>query len=72
VYLYEAIQEVLRQKNNVPMTIEDITSEINRQGLYRKRDGSQVDPWGVGARAVNDVFKGSPPFFDVLIRLRDR
>ena len=52
------------------MTIEDIASEINRQGLYRKRDGSQADSWGVGARAVNDVIKGNPPFFDVLIRLK--
>ena len=70
MFLYEAIQEVLRQNHNVPMTIDDIVSEINRQGLYRKRDGSQADSWGVGARAVNDVFKGNPPFFDVLIRLR--
>jgi len=70
VFLYEAIQEVLRQNNNVPMRIQDIVAEINRRGLYRKRDGSQADSWGVGARAVNDVVFGNPPFFDVLIRLR--
>jgi len=52
------------------MTIEDIAPEINRQRLYRKRDGSQADSWGVGARAVNDVIKGNLPFFDMLIRLR--
>ena len=70
MFLYQAIQEVLRQNHNVPMRIEDIASEINRQGLYTKRDGSQADSWGVGARAVNDVVFGSPPFFDVLIKLR--
>ena len=70
MFLYEAIQEVLRQNSNVPMTIEDIASEINRQGLYRKRDGSHADSWGVGTRAVNDVFKSGSPIFDVLIRLR--
>jgi len=52
------------------MTFKVIAPEINRQRLYRKRDGSQADSWGIGARAVNDVFKGNPPFFDVLIRLR--
>lgn len=71
MFLYEAIQEVLRQNHNVPMTIENIASEINRQRLYRKRsDGSQVDPLGVGFRAVTDVTKGSRPMFDVLIKLR--
>jgi len=54
------------------MPIEDIASQINRQGLYRKRDGSQADAWGVGARAANDVVWGNPPLFDVLIRLRSR
>jgi hypothetical protein len=52
------------------MTIEDIAPEINRQRLYRKRDGSQADSWDIGARTVNDIIKGNPPFFDVLIRLR--
>ncbi len=70
MFLHQAIQEVLRQKGNVPMPIEDIASEINRQGLYRKRNGGQADSWGVGARAANDVVWGNPPLFDVLIRLR--
>jgi len=46
------------------MTIEDIASEINRQRLYRKRDGSQADSWGVGARAVNDVIKDAKKIYD--------
>ena len=43
MFLYQAIQEVLRQNGNVPMPIEDIASQINRQGLYRKRNGGQAD-----------------------------
>ncbi len=70
MFLYQAIQEVLRQKGNVPMTIEDIASEINRQGLYRKRNGAPPYPWTVALRAASDVSKGNPPIFDVLIRLR--
>lgn len=70
MFLYQAIQEVLQQNHNVPMRIENIASEINRQRLYRKRNGSPTDAWGVGARAINDVLKGNPPLFDVLVRLR--
>jgi len=70
MFLYEAIQVILRQNNNVPMKIEDIATQINKKGLYTKKDGSQADSWGVGTRATNDVYKGNPPMFDVLIRLR--
>ncbi len=70
MFLYQAIQEVLRQKGNMPMRIEDIASEINRQGLYTKRDGGQADSWGVGAISVDYSARTSPnlPLFDVLIR----
>ena len=70
MYLYQAIQEVLRQNRNVPMTIEEIAAEINSKGLCTKRDGRPMDALGVGFRAVTDVVNGNPPFFDVLIRLR--
>ena len=61
MFLHKAIQEVLRQNNNVPMTIEEIASKINRQRLFIKKDGSQVRPWNVGARAIADVDKSSSP-----------
>jgi hypothetical protein len=70
IFLYEAIQEVLERNKNIPMTVEDVASEINKRNLYRKRDGSQVNSWGVGMRALGDVFKSKTPIFDVLIRLR--
>ncbi len=70
MYEYKAIKNVLEQNNNVAMTVEEIAKEINKRGLYRKRDGSKVDSWCVGARALNDAFKSKAPMFDVLIRLR--
>ena len=70
MFLHKAIQEVLRQNSNVPMTIERIASEVNRQQLYKKKDGSEVGPLNIGLRVVSDVAKGNPPLFDVLIRLR--
>ena len=70
MYLHRATEQVLRQNNNVPMSIEDIAAQINRQGLYTKRDGSSADALGVSFRAVTDATKGSRPIFEVLIRLR--
>ena len=35
-----------------------------------KKDGSKVDVYGVGLRAVSDISKGGAPLFDVLIKLR--
>lgn len=42
MFLHEAIAEVLRRNCNRPMHAEDIAAEINRLGLYRKRDGGPV------------------------------
>jgi len=70
MYLHEAIRQVIQEGGNVPMTIEDIASAINRRRLYVKRDGSAVDARQVAWRAAGDVAKGNPPQFDVLIRLR--
>ena len=70
MFLHQAIQEVLRQNHNAPMTIENIAGQINERGLYTKKDGSQPDFWDIGVRAVDNVFKSNSPVFDVLIRLR--
>lgn len=41
--LIQTIKEVLRQNANKPMSVEEISSEINRRGLYHKQiDGSFV------------------------------
>ena len=70
MYLYEAIRQVLEENGNVPMRIEDIANAIKQKGLYRKKNGSQADPYGVGLRAVSDISKSTKPIFDVLIKLR--
>ncbi|MDI6815442.1 MAG: HTH domain-containing protein [Dehalococcoidales bacterium] len=70
MYLHQAIQEMLRQNGNVPMTMEEIAAEINRKGLYSKQDGRPMDALGVGFRTITNVVRGNPPLFDVLIRLR--
>lgn len=70
LYLYQAIRKVLEGNRNVPMTIEEVADAINRDGLYVKKDGSEVDAYGVGLRAVSDISKSGAPLFDVLIRLR--
>jgi hypothetical protein len=44
--LHEAIAEVLRRNGNRPMHYTEIAAEINRLRLYRKRDGSPVEPRG--------------------------
>ncbi len=38
--LHEAIAVVLLNKENRMTTIEQIAKEINRRGLYKKKDGS--------------------------------
>ncbi|MHA1835160.1 MAG: hypothetical protein ACTSV7_14385 [Candidatus Baldrarchaeia archaeon] len=71
MYLYQAIEKVIRNGGNKPMAIEDIAEAINEQGLYVKKDGSTVSAWNVGARVVSDISKSSIPMFDVLVRMRD-
>ena len=70
MYLHEAIRQVLEERGNASMRIEDIAEIINKRVLYVREDGSSVDARQVGWRAVGDVAKGNPPQFEVLIRLR--
>jgi len=69
VYLYEAIMKVVEEGGNRPVDIREIAKAINERDLYRKKDGSVVTPWNVGARAIADVSQG-PTHFDVLVRVR--
>jgi hypothetical protein len=70
MYLHEAIRQVLEERGNAPMRIEEIADIINQQRLYIREDGSQIDARQVGWRAVGDVTKGNPPQFEVVVRLR--
>jgi hypothetical protein len=51
--LHEAFAQVLTANGNVGMTARELADAVNAQGLYRKRDGSRVEPNQVHARVNN-------------------
>lgn len=51
--LHEAMARVLREQGDRAMTARELADEVNRTGLYRKRDGSPVDTGQIHARAHN-------------------
>ncbi len=51
--LHEAMQAVLQENNNEWIEVKELAREINRRGLYRKRDGSPVEANQIHARANN-------------------
>lgn len=53
VLLHEAMIQALRNRNNLPMSARELADAVNRSGLYRKRDGSPVDPGQIHARVHN-------------------
>ncbi len=53
VTLHEAMARVLQAHDGAPVRARRIAEEITEQGLYRKRDGTAVDPGQIHARATN-------------------
>jgi hypothetical protein len=51
--LHQALEQVLREGGNAPMTARALTDAVNDRGLYRKRDGSPVEVNQVHARTSN-------------------
>jgi hypothetical protein len=51
--LHEAIARVLNDNGNSWMTVRALAGEVNRRQLYRKRDGSPVEPNQIHARTKN-------------------
>ncbi len=51
--LHEALARILRTEGNRTMTARELADEVNRTGLYRKRDGSPVDIGQIHARVHN-------------------
>jgi len=49
--LHEALKVVLVEHENRWMTVTELADAINSRGLYRKRDGSRVQPSQIHARA---------------------
>jgi hypothetical protein len=68
--LHEALVQILREHGNQWMTARDLTDEVNRRGLYTKRDGSVVEVNQIHARTKNyeDLFEKDGG----RIRLRER
>jgi hypothetical protein len=51
--LHEALAKVLREQGNRVMTARELADDVNRTGLYQKRDGSPVDIGQIHARVHN-------------------
>jgi hypothetical protein len=51
--LHEALAQVLGEQENEWMTARELADEVNKQGLYSKRDGSPVEANQVHARTKN-------------------
>ncbi len=67
--LHEAIALLLREQGNRWMTVNELAAEVNRRVLYRKRDGTAVEPNQIHARtkAYQSRFEKDGP----RVRLRD-
>jgi hypothetical protein len=51
--LHEAMKTILEERDDRSMNVRDLAAEVNRRGLYRKRDGSPVEVNQIHARAKN-------------------
>ena len=51
--LHEALGQVLLERDNHWMTVRELADEVNKRGLYFRRDGSPVEPNQVHARTKN-------------------
>ena len=50
LYLHEAIVMVLSEKENKTATTEEIANEINKRGLYTRKDGQPLLPYQIRLR----------------------
>jgi len=69
ITLHEAIAFLLRENGNRWMTVNELAAEVNRRTMYRKRDGSAVEPNQIHARtkAYESRFEKDGP----RVRLRE-
>jgi len=51
--LHEAMCQILAERDNRWMTVREIAEEANGRRLYRKKDGSDIEPNQIHARAKN-------------------
>ena len=50
--LHEAIEKLLRQVGR-PMTTQQIADELNKNGWYQKKDGSEITAYQIHGRTKN-------------------
>lgn len=70
MFLHQAIQMVLQQSSNKPLTVKEIASAINQQQFFRNEDGSEVTPEQVAVGAIQANTETELYNLDVLINLR--
>jgi hypothetical protein len=51
--MHEALAQILEEHGNRWMTVRELADEVNQRALYRKRDGTPVEPNQVHARTKN-------------------
>jgi hypothetical protein len=51
--LHAALEQILRENDNRWMTVQELADEVNRRGIYHKKDGTAVEPNQVHARTKN-------------------
>ncbi len=51
--LHVALEHVLRENDNRWMSVRELADEVNHRALYRKKDGTPVEPNQVHARTKN-------------------
>lgn len=67
--LHEAMRQVLLQRGNDWIRIDELTTEIARQGLYRRRDGLPASASDVSARSCS--YRDWFVRYQYVIKLRD-
>jgi hypothetical protein len=55
--LHKAIKQVLEENKGKSMTPQEIADELNRKGLYQKRDGTEIKCNQVSARISNHRYR---------------
>ncbi len=50
ITLHAEIQDILIANDNDWMTTREIAEQVNRRGLYRKKDGNEVTAFQIHAR----------------------
>lgn len=72
--LHEAMCQILAEHDNRWMTVREIADEANGRRLYRKKDGSDIEPNQIHARAKNydQLFEKNGPEVRMRTEIADK